>query len=611
MMMKKQLDARETTHTIEHPIVSRNPGPLLLSPCCGPAHSTITAPFLILQEEMRPRWLYGGIFAWLSVAGGRFLAVLLEDQLEWKAGQVGSVLAAAQGMGLLTTALWSGTTADKLEDVYPGYGRASMLVVGVLLGTVALWGHALVPLRWFWVHVLLRLIYASASAMIFPAMDGMCLDFLATETTVPTTATSDSDNNSNHKKRSSQAYGKERLWGAISWGITNMVLAIGLDHMGFSIMYAMSLVTAVLALVIVYCYCTKRHQQNRCFGGASVTRFGYSVKRESTIILQDDTEEDDEEEEEDNDADDDAEILGLRNIDDIQETSQPATFVATASTFQILRLIGSTIFGASFMLAQVTQSSGQAIVDQLVFLYFGDELGSSYTVMGATVVLTVIFEIPIFHIAPVLLHKWGAGPLIPLAALSYVSRVIGYSILTNPIHVLWLEPLHGVTYACMATAGVEIVVVTLQQASAAATSFSTSTASTTREIGASRRSSSSTGQSALQVLTRIGSISGLLVGGWLQEAVGARIMYRVSGLVVAIGSGIFTVAMLKQLPQSSSSSTDMEEQPCIVPDSPPPTWLDENGTNEDTSTCCTSTPSNQNATLEMVSLVGCNNPTTA
>ena len=559
----------------------------------------------LYHSKMRPRWLYGGIFAWLSVAGGRFLAVLLEDQLEWKAGQVGSVLAAAQGMGLLTTALWSGTTADKLEDVYPGYGRASMVVAGVLLGTMALWGHALVPLQWFWVHVFLRLIFASASAMIFPAMDGMCLDYLTTGTTTtaataatthPTTSSSEGGNNINQTKRNSHGYGKERLWGAISWGITNMVLAIGLDHMGFSIMYIMSLVTAVLALVIVYCYCTTQ-------GPCQQERFRYNMKRESNLVLQDDTEYDD-------DDDDD-------NLDEIQATTRPATSVATTSTFQILRLIGSTIFGASFMLAQVTQSSGQAIVDQLVFLYFGDELGSSYTVMGATVVLTVIFEIPIFHIAPALLHNWGAGPLIPLAALSYVSRVIGYSILTNPIHVLWLEPLHGVTYACMATAGVEIVVVTLQQASAAATSISTSTTSSIRKIGASSRSSStsSTGQSALQVLTRIGSISGLLVGGWLQETLGARIMYRVAGLVVAIGSGIFTVALLRQpqpQPQelSSAAGTDVEEHQRVVTISPPRTSLNQNDTSQDAISCSTSTLSQESATLEMISLLGCsNNPT--
>jgi hypothetical protein len=45
---------------------------------------------------------------------------------------------------------------------------------------------------------------------------------------------------------------------------------------------------------------------------------------------------------------------------------------------------------AAFCLALLTLSSGQAIVNGLVFLFY-KTLGSSYTVMGVTVVLTVFF----------------------------------------------------------------------------------------------------------------------------------------------------------------------------------------------------------------------------
>jgi hypothetical protein len=373
---------------------------------------------------------------------------------------------------------------------------------------MAFLGHALWPVEWWWVHGFHRLVYAVASAMVFPALDGMCLDYLSS-----TNTTSNGSNNS-----TSQAYGQERLWGAISWGITNMVLAIGLDRMGFRIMYGMSLAATVLTLAIVHCYVKSQLSSRHAY-----------IKPGSNVVLQDDAEEDD-------DNDDEAQ-LNQDVVPSNHEHARPTSSATVAvSSLQILRLIGSTLFGASFMLAQVTQSSGQAVVDQLIFLYFGDELGSSYTVMGATVVLTVIFEIPIFYIAPVLLQKWGPGPLIPLAAVSYVSRVIGYSLLTNPIHVLWLEPLHGVTYACMATAGVEIVV-TLQRGSSSPTTTA--------------QGAPSTGQSALQVLTGIGSISGLVVGGWLQETLGPRIMYRVAALVVSIGASVFTMALLRRQEHAS------------------------------------------------------------
>ena len=68
--------------------------------------------------------------------------------------------------------------------------------------------------------------------------------------------------------------------------------------------------------------------------------------------------------------------------------------------------------------------------------------------MGWTVVLTVAFEIPLFQIAPLRLKAWGPGILIPMAAVSYVVRVFGYSLIPegHVAYVLCLEPLHGVTY---------------------------------------------------------------------------------------------------------------------------------------------------------------------
>ena len=66
------------------------------------------------------------------------------------------------------------------------------------------------------------------------------------------------------------------------------------------------------------------------------------------------------------------------------------------------------------------------MVESLVFLYF-EFLGSSYTMMGATVLLTVALEIPLFQIAPKLLQWLGTQRLLLLGASAYVVRVLGYS----------------------------------------------------------------------------------------------------------------------------------------------------------------------------------------
>jgi MFS_1 like family len=79
--------------------------------------------------------------------------------------------------------------------------------------------------------------------------------------------------------------------------------------------------------------------------------------------------------------------------------------------------------------------------------------------MGWTVVLTVLFEIPVFAIADQLLERCGSTPLLLLSMLCYVLRVVGYSLIPNGhvVYALFLEPLHGVTYACSQTAVVDFV----------------------------------------------------------------------------------------------------------------------------------------------------------
>ena len=142
-----------------------------------------------------------------------------------------------------------------------------------------------------------------------------------------------------------------------------------------------------------------------------------------------------------------------------------------------------SLYGCAFVLALVTLAQGQAgayvtvvvgldlscqrcagssslflslrfcllslVVDNLVFIFF-EYLGSSYTVMGLTVLLTVSFEIPIFRLAPRLLERLGSGKLLLVASTCYIVRAVGYSCIPKGhiLYVLVLEPLHGITYAC-------------------------------------------------------------------------------------------------------------------------------------------------------------------
>jgi hypothetical protein len=171
----------------------------------------------------------------------------------------------------------------------------------------------------------------------------------------------------------------------------------------------------------------------------------------------------------------------------------------------------------------VTLASGQAVVDKMVFLFF-EYLGSSFTLMSCTVVLTVIFEIPIFHVAPKILEVIGSSGMLLLASFSYITRVVGYTLIPagKTQWVLLFEPLHGVTYACSQSSGVDFASKLIPEPGMEAT-----------------------GQGILQFFVGAGSALGLMFGGIMEDLKGPQLMYRVSAVIVLVGNTIFTASLIR------------------------------------------------------------------
>lgn len=224
-------------------------------------------------------------------------------------------------------------------------------------------------------------------------------------------------------------------------------------------------------------------------------------------------------------------------------------------------------------------------------------VASSYTFMSLSVLLTVSFEIPIFQIAPFLLERLGTNALLIIASVSYVVRVVGYSLV--PANKAWvallLEPLHGITYACCQTAGVDFVSTKLDfggfgrskcKSSIENRDSSTNATTTDRNYNGSNNNDNNssttsdpnsnsnlsekndcgknksggihggdtngnrgndgkeaTGQGFLQFFAGVGSVLGLVFGGYAEDSYGPRVMYRMSALVVSIGC-LWLVAVL-------------------------------------------------------------------
>ena len=171
----------------------------------------------------------------------------------------------------------------------------------------------------------------------------------------------------------------------------------------------------------------------------------------------------------------------------------------------------SSVSKVTFFLFAVTLAMGMVLVEKLIFLYFR-ELNASFLVCGLSVVVTVVFEIPLFSYSQKLLKKIGTNGCITLCSVAYIVRVIGYTLVRRGAWVLLFEPLHGVTIALSSTACVEVMA-----------------SITPPDLAA-------TGQMFLNsVRSLLGSTTGVIVGGYLIQVWGEAVLYRCAAMMVTIG----------------------------------------------------------------------------
>jgi PPP family 3-phenylpropionic acid transporter len=106
-----------------------------------------------------------------------------------------------------------------------------------------------------------------------------------------------------------------------------------------------------------------------------------------------------------------------------------------------------------FLATAVVGGISMSIFLNFLFLYL-EELGFSTTIMGITMTLTTISEIPIFLYSRRLLARWSAPLLLAVSIAFTVVRSFAYIGMTEPWQVLIISLLHGPTFALMWAAGV-------------------------------------------------------------------------------------------------------------------------------------------------------------
>jgi len=492
---------------------------------------------------MRPGVLYFTIFTWTSVSGGRFTAPFLQQEALMTDAYIGMALGMQLGLIILLSSP-AGFLADSLEKQYPHYGRAIVICMGILIGAVAQLLQAFVKFVWwnesskpniqslyFWSFIL-RTMYSIGYAMVEPVLDGLTLSHLQKE------------------GRDNSEYGKERVFGAVGWAFGNGIMGHTIDLWGFKAMYWCNAAASIVCFLSVWLFafsekhemaakipyqhiaveycrstsefssCTTKpvssHEQSYkktcrihdCHQGAFTTENTpllvneIAYKKSNSMSCHKDNK---------------RQTTKVCSLTD-EESQKRGIHIKSLGYWQtelkpLLNVLFASLYGTGFLFAFTLLSAGGAVVENLVFLFY-ETMGSNFTVCGLSVLVTVVFELPIFVMAPFLL-TWMGGPVRMLfwGTAAFIVRVTTYTLVPQGKFgwLLVIESLHGVSYAFYKTSGVE---------------FMAKLATPGREA---------TAQGILNGLRGLGAVMGLSVAGWAQEIFGPRIMYRSFGAVNLLG----------------------------------------------------------------------------
>ncbi|KAL7536466.1 hypothetical protein ACHAWF_005473, partial [Thalassiosira exigua] len=500
------------------PIAHRAPSfvPAWMAPAgASSVHPNASSPCNTIDKVqrgsmMKPRVLYFALFGYLSLSGGRFAATFLEHELlfteEW-------MVSGAMAVQLLSSSLCSsrlGGVADSLDASKGGRNKGRLLVMslGLLLSTVSILLHLpgslfhpnkgskedtrqneteidSIPLPLLGYHLLLRALFSIGTTGCYVVLDGLTLAQLERE------------------GRDKEEYGKERLYGAVSWGIAHILFGPAIDQFGFKILYATSLISFVGCIITFHLYAKSSSL-------AEYTGVSRKVEGDDSAVASNDEDTRRKKFKSKTSFDDKFES-------DAVDTSGDDTSEEHVSVSRIIRLLclEAPVINMLFIFSIFTLYIGMSVVENLIFLYF-EYLGGTNTLCGLTVSVTVLFELPLFHYAPDVLKLLGSPiNMLQWGCFAYIVRVIGYSFVpqSHPYWVLALEPLHGITIAFAMTSSVIVADGWVPQGYEAS------------------------GQGFLSMIRGLGQFFGLCIGGFIE----GRTLYRVLAAIVTVGTSILGV----------------------------------------------------------------------
>ncbi|CAE8727098.1 unnamed protein product [Polarella glacialis] len=185
-----------------------------------------------------------------------------------------------------------------------------------------------------------------------------------------------------------------------------------------------------------------------------------------------------------------------------------------------------------FFMNIVAIGAGFSMVEGMLFLLLR-EMKASTMLCGLSVVVTVVFELPIFSYAKSIVARLGTRNMILLGQAAWVVRALFYACMSVPWTVLLIEPLHGVTFALVWTAALQ-------------------------HIADPQVAGEGLEASAQGLLTMcfggIGPMIGLFFGGLLFDKVGNHAVYAIFAVAV-LSAGMIYATLGRKEPTCYGTST--------------------------------------------------------
>jgi len=344
---------------------------------------------------MRPASLYCAIFVWNAITGGRFIAAYFYNVYNLSNSEIGTIIAFQFFISSLVSG-WGGHVADSMERQHPLKGRIITLAVGLTLGTSTFLienmsftaklpslsfivydstkesgagdhdgkeQYETASLFLFLWHLFWRNMYAVSNALVAPVLDGLTLAHLKREATMNGTSYQIEENK----------YGRERLHGAIWWGIGNAGIGYCIDRLGFDVLCSLSVVSTFTCYITIALYYIFQADSN----SIHPENLPLLHNREGSELSQSE-----ENENRDIDDTDDSTVEshcphGTKSNND--EETKDSSEEAAASIWTLLHLLVATPYSVGFFVAYFVLNIGFTVVENLIFLFYMPVLDSSST----------------------------------------------------------------------------------------------------------------------------------------------------------------------------------------------------------------------------------------